>query len=146
MKHLARFAFHHREKTAKQNKKRGQEGPDDVVRQGQAANHRKVAPHRTVEVPFWPPCFYWSFWSCFGSHDEAGLLAFEALQGLPRPARGTHGRSYCGRNRLWGRQHVAGTAAKLGCAFSHSAERIVDELGLLYPENRGNLQKNMASV
>ena len=38
------------------------------------------------------------------------------------------------------------TAAKLGCAFSHSAERIVDELGLLYPENRGNLRKNMASV
>ena len=37
-------------------------------------------------------------------------------------------------------------AAKLGCAFSHSAERIVDELGLLYPENRGNLRKNMASV
>ena len=30
---------------------------------------------------------------------------------------------------------MAGTAAKLGCAFSHSAERIVDELGLLYPEN-----------
>ena len=27
---------------------------------------------------------------------------------------------------------MAGTAAKLGCAFSHSAERIVDELGLLY--------------
>ena len=54
----------------------------------------------TVEVPFWPPCFYWFFGSCFGSHDEAGLLAFEALQGLPRPARGTHGRSYCGRNRL----------------------------------------------
>ena len=38
------------------------------------------------------------------------------------------------------------TAAKLGCAFSHSAERIVDELGLLYPENRGNLRKNMARV
>ena len=36
--------------------------------------------------------------------------------------------------------------AKLRCAFSHSAERIVDELGLLYPENRGNLRKNMASV
>ena len=31
---------------------------------------------------------------------------------------------------------MAGTAAKLGCAFSHSAERIVDELGLLYPENQ----------
>ena len=41
---------------------------------------------------------------------------------------------------------MAGTAAKLGCAFSHSAERIVDELGLLYPENRGNLRKNIASV
>ena len=40
----------------------------------------------TVEVPFWPPCFYWFFGSCFGGHDEAGLLAFEALQGLPRPA------------------------------------------------------------
>ena len=26
------------------------------------------------------------------------------------------------------------TVAKLGCAFSHSAERIADELGLLYPE------------
>ena len=37
-------------------------------------------------------------------------------------------------------------AAKLRCAFFHSAERIVDELGLLYPENRGNLRKNMASV
>ena len=40
---------------------------------------------------------------------------------------------------------MAGTAAKPGCAFSHSAERIVGELGLLYPENRGNLRKNMAS-
>ena len=39
-----------------------------------------------------------------------------------------------------------GKKAKLRCAFSHSAERVVDELGLLYPENRGNLQKNMASV
>ena len=33
------------------------------------------------------------------------------------------------------------TAAKLGCTFSHSAEHTVDELGLLYPENRGNLRK-----
>ena len=41
---------------------------------------------------------------------------------------------------------MAGTAAKLGCAFSHGAERIVDELELLYPRNRGNLRKNMASV
>ena len=40
----------------------------------------------TVEVPFWPPCFYWFFRSCFGGHDEAGLLAFEASEayrGLP---------------------------------------------------------------
>ena len=29
------------------------------------------------------------FWACFRGHDEAGLLAFEALQGLPRLARGT---------------------------------------------------------
>ena len=52
-----------------------------------------LAQRATVEVPFWPPCFYWFFGSCFGSHDEAGLLAFEALQGWPRPARGTHGRA-----------------------------------------------------
>ena len=37
---------------------------------------------------------------------------------------------------------MAGTAAKLGCAFSHSAERIVDELGLLYPENRKFAEKH----
>ena len=197
---------------------------------------------------------------CFRGHDEAGLLAFEALQGLPRPARETEdkarltgtriyilwgyahaspqncllwgpgfGTSFCSNlaaascylhgGRFW-RQQVPSplwwrnllqvlarelnhfkqqrkalrqasqlccfglqmqfvtvfwcwpswdhrgeqdrteigskappavakstpTAAKLGCAFSHSAERIVDELGLLYPENRGNLRKNMASV
>ena len=46
--------------------------------------------------PFWPPCFYWFFGS---------------LQGLPRPAQGTHGRrllwkkpplrtSTCGRQRF----------------------------------------------
>ena len=57
--------------------------------------------------PFLAACFYWFFGSCFRGNDEAGLLAFEALQGSPRPARSTHGRSYCGRNRLWGRQHVA---------------------------------------
>ena len=28
------------------------------------------------------------FGSCFGGHDEASLLAFEALRGSPRPARG----------------------------------------------------------
>ena len=50
--------------------------------------------------PFLAAMFLLFFWILFGSHDEAGLLAFEALQGLPRPARGTHGRSYCGRNRL----------------------------------------------
>ena len=27
-----------------------------------------------------------------------------------------------------------------------STSAVVDELGLLYPENRGNLRKNMASV
>ena len=39
----------------------------------------------TVEVPFWPPCFYLFFGSCFGGHDEAGLLArrSKAYRGLP---------------------------------------------------------------
>ena len=50
------------------------------------------------------------------------------------------------RRQLFSVAKSSPTAAKLGCAFSHSAERIVDELGLLYPENRGNLRKNMASV
>ena len=50
--------------------------------------------------PFLAAMFLLVFWILFWDHDEAGLLAFEALQGLPRPARGTHGRSYCGRNRL----------------------------------------------
>ena len=41
--------------------------------------------------PILAAMFLLVFGSCFGSHDEAGLLAFEALQGLPRPVRGTHG-------------------------------------------------------
>ena len=43
----------------------------------------------TVKVPLSQPCFDHFFGLCFRGHDEAGLLAFEALQGLPRPARGT---------------------------------------------------------
>ena len=43
----------------------------------------------TVKVPLSQPCFDHFFGPCFRGHDEAGLLAFEALQGLPRPARGT---------------------------------------------------------
>ena len=43
----------------------------------------------TVKVPLSQPCFDHFFGSCFRGHDEAGLLAFEALQSLPRPARGT---------------------------------------------------------
>ena len=34
------------------------------------------------------PCFEHFFRPCFRGHDEAGLLAFEALRGSPRPARG----------------------------------------------------------
>ena len=41
-----------------------------------------------VEIPLWPPCFCHFFGSCFAGHDEASLLAFEALRGSPRPARG----------------------------------------------------------
>ena len=43
----------------------------------------------TVKVPFSQPCFDHFFGPCFRGHDEAGLLPFEALQGLPRLARGT---------------------------------------------------------
>ena len=43
----------------------------------------------TVKVPLSQPCFDHFLGLCFRGHDEAGLLAFEALQGLPRPARGT---------------------------------------------------------
>jgi len=39
--------------------------------------------------PLSQPCFDHFFGPCFRGHDEASLLAFEALQGLPRPARGT---------------------------------------------------------
>ena len=47
------------------------------------------SPVATVKVPLSQPCFVHFFRPCFRGHDEAGLLAFEALQGLPRPARGT---------------------------------------------------------
>ena len=50
--------------------------------------HRATWP-TTVKVPLSQPCFDHFFGPCFRGHDEAGLLAFEALQGLPRPARGT---------------------------------------------------------
>ena len=42
----------------------------------------------SVEVPKSQPCFEHFFRPCFRGHDEAGLLAFEALRGSPRPARG----------------------------------------------------------
>ena len=42
----------------------------------------------TVEVSLSQPCFDHFFRPCFKGHDEAGLLAFEALRGSPRPARG----------------------------------------------------------
>ena len=54
--------------------------------------------------------------SLSGRHVSTGFLdpvlgpwwsTFVGIRGAP--AWGTHGRSYCGRNRLWGRQHVAGT-------------------------------------
>ena len=43
----------------------------------------------TVKVPLSQLCFDHFFGPCFRGYDEAGLLAFEALQGSPRPARGT---------------------------------------------------------
>ena len=69
--------------------------PKNLVHMQRKLGHPLLRwPAPTVEVPFWPPCFYWFFGSCFGSHDEAGLLAFEALQELP-PRHAW----YCGRNQ-----------------------------------------------
>ena len=45
--------------------------------------------HGPQMVPLSQPRFDHFVEPCFRGHDEAGLLAFEALQGLPRPARGT---------------------------------------------------------
>ena len=42
----------------------------------------------TVEVPLSQPCFEHFFRPCFRGHDEASLLAFEALRGSPRPGLG----------------------------------------------------------
>ena len=53
------------------------------------ADRRWTEKKCTVKVPLSQPCFDHFFGPCFRGHDEAGLLAFEALQGLPRPARGT---------------------------------------------------------
>ena len=96
------------------------------------------SPVATVKVPLSQPCFDHFFGPCFRGHDEAGLLAFSMslfsdVGPLEAIAENTVAKS-------------TPKAAKLRCAFPHSAERIVDELGLLYPENRGNLRKNMASI
>ena len=53
-----------------------------------AASSNDHSEARIVEVPLSQPCFEHFFRPCFRGHDEAGLLAFEALQGSPRPARG----------------------------------------------------------
>ena len=45
--------------------------------------------NNTVKVVLSQLCFDHFFGSCFRGHDEAGFLAFEALQGLPRLVRGT---------------------------------------------------------
>ena len=75
---------------------------------------------------------------CFGVQMQFVTVFWCWLLALLRPSRRTRQTPAVAKSTP--------TAAKLGCAFSHSAERIVDELGLLYPENRGNLRKNMASV
>ena len=49
----------------------------------------KKVHEATVKAPFSQPCFDHFYGPCFRGHDEAGLLAFEALPGSPRLARGT---------------------------------------------------------
>ena len=51
-------------------------------------SHAHALFQDTVEVSLSQPCFDHFFRPCFKGHDEAGLLAFEALRGSPRPARG----------------------------------------------------------
>ena len=46
-----------------------------------AGRCQSISRHGTRR--FLAAMFLWFFGSCFGSHDEAGLLAFEVLQGLP---------------------------------------------------------------
>ena len=108
------------------------------------------SPVATVKVPLSQPCFDHFFGPCFRGHDEAGLLAFSmSLFSDVGPLETIAENKTEQKSAAKRRQRLlkaALTAAKLRCAFSHSAERIVDELGLLYPENRGNLRKNMASV
>ena len=77
-----------------------------------------------LQMQFVTVFWYWPSWDHRGEQDRTEI----GSKAPPAVAKSTP------------------TAAKLGCAFSHSAERIVDELGLLYPKNRGNLRKNMASV
>ena len=107
------------------------------------------SPVATVKVPLSQPCFDHFFGPCFRGHDEAGLLAFSMSLFSdvgPLEAIGEQDRTEVGSKAPPAVAKSTPKAAKLRCAFPHSAERIVDELGLLYPENRGNLRKNMASV
>ena len=78
---------------------------------------------RTVEVPLSQPCFEHFCRPCFRGHDEAGLLAFEAPRGSPRPARGQA--SDAKRN---------GTRTKRGSRGLESTSRLND----LKPKNVGD--------
>ena len=83
------------ESTAKLKRQRGVKRRGSHPKPGPKTNQQKEIPnskavqsHRTVEVSLSQPCFEHFFRPCFRSHDEARLLAFEALRGSPRPARG----------------------------------------------------------
>ena len=78
---------------------------------------------------------YWFFGSCFGSHDEAGLLAFEALQayrGLPEARMAGAPVEEISSKALPAVAKSTPTTAKLMCVF-HSAERILFRCIVLKP-------------
>ena len=69
--------------------------PKDAYHTAASGSKSQCGADCTVKVPLSQPCFDHFFGPCFRGHDEAGLLAFEALQGLLE-ARGqskTHGDS-----------------------------------------------------
>ena len=99
------------------------------------------SPVATVKVPVSQPCFDHFFGPCFRGHDETGLLAFSMSLFSDVGPLETIAENKTEQKSAAKVAKSTPKAAKLRCAFSHRAERIVDELGLLYPENRGNLQK-----
>ena len=64
---------------------------------------------RTVEVSLSQPCFEHFFRPCFWGHDEAGLLALEALRGLPEARPRTQNVMARGQSKAHGDSNLYNT-------------------------------------